>query len=412
MSKHILHLFEGYGVELEYMIVHRNDLSILPITDKVIHRVSGTYASEIELGPLNWSNELVLHVIELKTNGPAPALEPLPELFLSHIRKINHILEADDGQLMPTAMHPWMDPMLETQLWTHEYNRVYEVYNRIFDCRGHGWSNLQSLHINLPFADDDEFGRLHAAIRLILPILPAIAASSPIVMGQFSGMMDTRLEFYRNNQNKVPSLTGNIIPEQVYTRKGYEQQLLSRLYQDISPYDPDCLLRHEWLNSRGAIARFDRYTIEIRVLDIQECPLADLAIMAAIVALIRALIAEKWVKLAVQQMFPTERLAGLFLNTIRNSERTKIDDSEYLRLFGWNDGSVCTAGELWLHLYQSELHQVMDDVWHIPFEIILNKGCLSRRIIHSLNGDFSRENLLVSYRKLIRCLQEGTLFIA
>ena len=100
MSKHTLHLFEGYGVELEYMIVNKNDLTILPITDKVIHRVSGTYNSEIDMGPLNWSNELVLHVIELKTNGPAPSLDTLPNHFLSHIRKINHILEAAEGQLL------------------------------------------------------------------------------------------------------------------------------------------------------------------------------------------------------------------------------------------------------------------------------------------------------------------------
>ena len=32
------------------------------------------------------------------------------------------------------------------------------------------------------------------------------------------------------------------------------------------------------MNSRGAIARFDRNAIEIRVIDVQECPKADLAI--------------------------------------------------------------------------------------------------------------------------------------
>jgi hypothetical protein len=32
------------------------------------------------------------------------------------------------------------------------------------------------------------------------------------------------------------------------------------------------VLRHEWVNARGAIARFDRSAIEIRVLDVAECP--------------------------------------------------------------------------------------------------------------------------------------------
>ena len=50
---------------------------------------------------------------------------------------------------------------------------MYEAYDRIFDCRGHGWANLQAVHLNLPFSGDEEFGRLHAAIRLVLPIMPA-----------------------------------------------------------------------------------------------------------------------------------------------------------------------------------------------------------------------------------------------
>ncbi|MBK9976184.1 MAG: hypothetical protein IPP14_15545 [Planctomycetes bacterium] len=72
-------------------------------------------------------------------------------------------------------MHPFFDPMTETKLWPLSNNVVYETHNRIFDCRGHGWSNLQSTHLNLPFANDTEFARLHAAIRMILLILPALS---------------------------------------------------------------------------------------------------------------------------------------------------------------------------------------------------------------------------------------------
>ena len=54
-------------------------------------------------------------------------------------------------------MHPWMDPRAAS-LWPHEYGEVYAAYDRIFDCRRHGWANLQSVHLNLPFADEREFG--------------------------------------------------------------------------------------------------------------------------------------------------------------------------------------------------------------------------------------------------------------
>ncbi|MGW8186987.1 MAG: glutamate-cysteine ligase family protein, partial [Desulfobacterales bacterium] len=173
MNVTALHLFEAIGLELEYMIVDKRSLSVLPIADKILAAVAGQIVSEVEVGALSWSNELVLHVIELKTNGPAVSLTGLGEEFGRHVKKINAILNRMGGRLMPTACHPWMNPLTETVLWPHDYSPVYEAYDRIFGCRGHGWSNLQSTHINLPFDGDDEFATLHAAIRLLLPIMPA-----------------------------------------------------------------------------------------------------------------------------------------------------------------------------------------------------------------------------------------------
>ena len=72
-----LHLFEGYGVELEYMIVDRSTMNVCSLADKVLAAVGGPWTREVHCGPLAWSNELVLHVIELKTNGPAKTLNNL-----------------------------------------------------------------------------------------------------------------------------------------------------------------------------------------------------------------------------------------------------------------------------------------------------------------------------------------------
>jgi glutamate---cysteine ligase / carboxylate-amine ligase len=178
-----LGIFEGYGIELEYMIVNQQTLAVMPVTDKVIQEVTGEITGDAELGDMGWSNELVLHVIEIKTNGPSKKLSHLPTKFHDQVKHINDILKGMGGKLMPTAMHPWMNPYEEMKLWPHDNSPIYDAYNRIFDCRGHGWANLQSMHINLPFKDDEEFGKLHAAVRLVLPIFAAIAASSPIVEG-------------------------------------------------------------------------------------------------------------------------------------------------------------------------------------------------------------------------------------
>ncbi|HWC88763.1 MAG TPA: glutamate-cysteine ligase family protein, partial [Pirellulales bacterium] len=137
-----LGLFQALGVELEYMIVDADTLSVRPIADELLREPSGEIVSEVEHGPIAWSNELVAHVIELKTNGPAATLDGLNEAFAGQVREIGGLLAAHGARLMPTAMHPWMDPHRETRLWPHDYSVVYQTFDRIFGCQGHGWSNL------------------------------------------------------------------------------------------------------------------------------------------------------------------------------------------------------------------------------------------------------------------------------
>jgi carboxylate-amine ligase len=406
-----LHLFEGFGVELEYMIVDAETLSVSPITDKVLHAVAGEYLSEIELGDISWSNELVLHVIELKTTGPAASLDPLPQQFQEHVQRINKLLDPLGARLMPSAMHPWMDPAREMQLWPHDYSPVYDSFNRIFDCRGHGWANLQSVHLNLPFADDQEFARLHAAIRLLLPILPAIAASSPVMEGRLTGLLDTRLDVYRNNARRVPSVCGHVIPEPVYSRAAYEREILQRIYADLAPLDPEGILQFEWANARGAIARFDRNAIEIRVLDVQECPLADVAICVAIVEVLRALVSQRWTDLNQQQSFAIEPLAKILQATIRDADQAVIDNADFLRQFGFPSSGRTTAQELWQHLCAQTITSSPElTQWHQPVQEIIDNGPLARRITNSLKADVSRERLSSLYRELCDCLAEGRMF--
>lgn len=405
----VLHLFQGVGIELEYMIVHRETLDVLPVCDEIIYAVTGNYDSEIEMGALNWSNELVLHVIELKTNGPAKKTEGLPECFQKDITHINQLLEPMNGMLMPTAMHPWMNPDLDTRLWPHEYSPVYEMYNSIFGCHGHGWSNLQSMHINLPFDGDEEFGALHAAIRLILPILPALAASSPVMEGGLTGLMDSRLDAYRQNQVRIPSLTGRIIPEAIYTQKNYEHKLLAGLYRDIAPFDPKGIMQNEWINSRGAIARFDRQAIEIRVLDIAECPLMDLTIASMVQALLQSLTEETWTSYELQKTCSVEKLADILEETIQHADQAVIADKSYLKLFGYTSLKA-SASELWQFLYESRLKDMLAPQWHASAEHLLSHGPLARRIVRRLGPKPAREELHQCYQALAQCLASGKPF--
>lgn len=407
-----LHLFEGIGVELEYMIVNQSSLAVLPVADQLLADRAGKLTDEVEAGPLRWSNELVLHVVELKTNGPATGLHGLAEAFQNGVTEVNRRLAALDGRLMPTAMHPWMDPARDSRLWPHDNSVIYQTYHRIFDCRGHGWVNLQSCHLNLPFCGDDEFGLLHAAIRLLLPILPALSASSPFMDGRSSGLLDTRLQVYRDNQKRIPLITGRVIPEAVFTRRAYEEGILRPLYRAISDYDPEGVLQDEWLNSRGAIARFERNTIEIRILDVQETPLADLAIAAAVVAVLKAMVQQRWQPLATMQQWQVEPLADILTATIRDADRAVIDNDAYLAGFGLGRKRV-SAGELWTHLITTLADGGTAEL--LPFmpvlKTILKHGPLARRILDALGEQPSLDDMATTYRELCNCLAMGKLFL-
>ena len=406
-------LFQKYGIELEYMLVREDTLDVAPIADRILEQVAGGITNEVERGIMAWSNELALHVIEIKNSGPVPALPMLAEKFQKEVEELSRVAASQGAILLPTAMHPWMNPHSETTLWPHGSKDIYNTYNRIFNCQGHGWSNVQSTHLNLGFSTDEEFGRLHAAIRVLLPILPAIAASSPASDGALTGWLDTRLDYYRNNQKRILFITGQVIPEPVFSEGEYEQEIYQRLRRDIAPFDPDGVLEAEWLNSRGAIARFDRDALEIRVLDIQECPLADVSLAVLICAVLKGLCEGRWAGLAEQKAAETGELADIFVSTVKDGEETVIDNCRYLALFGRGGKAVMTAGELWQELAAdcgSELAEAGHSIQQ-TVSAILAQGPLARRIIRALGGKPDRERFREVYRELGRCLAQGRLFL-
>ncbi len=392
------------------MIVDRVTLDVKPFSNRVLVDESGHICEEVERGETAWSNELVGHVIELKSNGPKSDLEDLHGKFVTDIKEINSRLSSFGACLMPTAMHPWMDPMKETVLWAYGHNEIYTRYDAIFNCKGHGWSNLQSVHINLPFQDDEEFGRLHAAIRFLLPILPILTASSPIMDGRDSGFADARLHTYEGNQARIPVLTGKVIPEPVFTENDYQKEIYTPIAEAIAPFDEEHLMKPIWLNSRGAIARFDRGAIEIRIIDIQECPKADLALVSFITNTLKWLVSEKGPSLKIQKEFGTDQLYQIYQGSIRQGSQQVIENLAYLKAFGIK--GPLNGRNLWSHILGIVRvhHSAELNPWLGPIQLILEKGNLSERIRGAVNGDYSKTRLKEVYSKLIQSLETDTPF--
>lgn len=397
-----LHLFEGYGVELEYMIVDRATGDVRPIADALLESAAGQPCREWQRGDTSWCNELALHVIEFKFSEPWKTLEGAIDAFAEDVRIANDLLRPMGATLLPGAMHPWMNPFRELKLWPHENEEIYQTYNDIFDCRGHGWANLQSTHINLPFGDDDEFGRLHAAIRLALPLLPGLAASSPFMDGRSTGRKDNRLFTYRDNAKKIPSVTGRVIPEPVFSIDEYHSRILQPMYNDIAPLDPNGVLQDDWLNSRGAIARFERQSIEIRLLDIQECPAADLGMVELVSGLVQALVEERWSGYTEQRRVAQGPLVSLLNVAAEDAENAPVLDEGLLEALGLN-ADATTVGKLWLDVADRlDLSAEASD-WVAHYA---EHGTLATRILrHAKNA-----GLQSTYAALGDSLTEGRFF--
>ena len=315
-----LRLFEGVGVELEYMIVHADSLDVLPVVDHVSTRSPATTSPRSSAARSRGRTSSSTTSSSSRPTVPRRTLPGLDEIFADDVRRNERDAQAARRPPDADGRAPVDGPRARDRALAARECEVYDAFDRIFGCKGHGWSNLQCVHLNLPFHGDAEFARLHAAIRLVLPIIPALAASSPILDGRLTGLMDSRMHFYRENQKKIPSITGYVIPEPVYTKREYEEKILGPMYADIAPHDPDGILQDEWLNARGAIARFDRNAIEIRIIDVQECPTADIALAHAITCVLRALVSERWQPLERQKRFDTEPLNSILLATTLDAE--------------------------------------------------------------------------------------------
>lgn len=383
------------------MIVDQQSLDVRPVADQLLDLVGGAEDMDVERGEAAWSNELALHVIEIKTAGPAADLAAAARVFRQQVDEIRDLLSPMGCTLLPSGMHPWMDPARETRLWPHQNNVIYQTFDRIFDCRGHGWSNLQSTHINFPFADDEEFARVHAACRFVLPLLPAIAASSPFVDGNRARALDHRLVVYEKNCAKVPQVTGRIVPERVYTEKDY-QKMLAGVYSALAPHDPEGILAEEWVNARGCIARFDRGAVEIRLLDTQECPEQDLCVVAFVTRLVQALAEGQFSPLSELEGWSEEALLSILQDAMVKGRGADAGVAEYARALGSNAGNL---GSLLGDLAQ----KLMDGSPHAQgLALIIDHGSLAERLVENHTRGRTLKDI---YRDLESCLARGIPFI-
>jgi gamma-glutamyl:cysteine ligase YbdK (ATP-grasp superfamily) len=240
-------------------------------------------------------------------------------------------------------------------------------------------------------------------------LIPALAASSPFQDGKVGSALDGRLVAYRGNSTRIPRMAGLVVPEHVSSPAEYEREILGRLYTELAPHDPEGVLRYEWANARGAIARFTRGSIEIRVIDAQECPTADLAVVAAVVSTVRALAEGRLAERDITRDPSTESLARLLDRAIAQGDEAIADETGVLGVLGVRKDGI-RLGEVWARLLDAFPPDDPGAEWTAALQTILDQGPLARRMLAAAGADPDRADLRRVAGALCECLDDNTVF--
>lgn len=384
------------GPEHEFSVVS-DDLRILPIVDKIIKDFCGRTLNFVEQHGFTFGKELQWHVMEIKANVPFSSPQDFEETMHNAVTTLSQFIQSKyRARLLGTGMHPLLR-LNETQIWPHRHREIYREYSKVFNLNQHGWLNIQSFHLNLPYSSEKTGILIHNLLTYLCAYLPAISASSPIWEGKLGAKLDNRLHFYRENQREVPSVVGDVIPDPVSSFAQYRADVIGQYSKDLEKAGVGkVLLLREWVNSRGVIFRFDRKALEIRVIDEQECIKSDVALSCFIRACLRGLIATRTLPL------PHDLLVNDF-----NSVIAKGLNAQVLHPGAGMAKGVCQY--LLKIAYENADEFEKDYLWLIERRI--NEGSLSEiireRVSRKAQKTGLEEAIRSVYSKLIRCLEDN-----
>jgi glutamate---cysteine ligase / carboxylate-amine ligase len=247
---------------------------------------------------------------------------------------------------------------------------------------------------------------MHTAAALLLPYLPALAASSPVHDGRLQPCVDARLAWILQHQARIPETGGRLVPEYVDSFSGYRRDILQPMYEALDAFPHSEPIRHEFLNSRGAVLRFARRALELRVLDTQECVRMDVAIAAFARAALRQLTAEVLAGSLIPP--PHDVLVADLEACIRDGSAAAVSAPHIVG----DCGGACVSARTVLESLLKRAHSSisLDDAGYLALvEDVIAQGSLAERIRARLqpfagSGAVFRAELRSVYGELAECL--------
>ncbi len=372
-------MISGHGIGLEYFVVDEKSMAPLVV------------AGISNLGErVTWSTAEGVTRVRISSSRAYGGISTAAAELAPTITSLGTQLTASgNGILLPCGAHPFSSP-------SGNADPEGNIENE------HSWTS--SLRIELPFADEQEFGRLHTAIRMVLPLVPAISASSPYVNGARAGALSARLLMLLEGAWNRPEPVGAYIPEVVLDQADYFRIVLEPIARHLVDRGLGDTVDYQAANQRGAVPSFERNVITITVADTQESLASATAVAELTTAVVMAMKEGRWVSNYLQRAWHESDLRTILLDVVRLGSDAIITNRDFLLMFGQLRESA-TAGELWRHLYR-QLRGDLSEATRIHIGHILDNGNLAQRILRRTGEQPSHERIVETYQELCACLKE------
>ena len=403
-------LFSAYSLSVEHAIVDRTTLQVLPLASVVLEALASVPVAEGERHDVELAPGVAAHTLVLRNTKVMRKTPKWAHKLAVLSAQAQRILDAHNATVLSGGAHPFYVPARDASVGNGLPPEVRTVCDALFDTRKHGWSNDQGLKLGLYFDKADEFAKAHAAVRLLLPLIPGLAAASPILEGKITDAMDARLDAHFTAFARVPELVGPMVPEAVFDTDAHDRAILSPIAQALVAHDSGNVLDAHTMDARGATTQFDPGIIHLHVIDAQECPNADLAVVEFIIAVLKALVNGRWVSNYLQRAWAADELRAILLDTIKEGDQAMIGNRDYLLMFGLMQQEAMPALKVWQHLFV-ELYPELSPAARTHIAHILEHGTLATRIMARAGKRPTAEKLREAYAALAQSHSANAAFL-
>lgn len=280
MQPRYLPAFTAASLAIDVAILDLRTGLPAPGADHVLVDACGGPLPAVQMGHLEWRRRMMRHELSVGLLKPTEDLHNVGGLMAASLRLLDEALAPHGLRLLAAGTHPWASSPVSIR----DDDRAAAILRDLVDLSAPGWTDNRAARLIFPFFDDEDFRPLQAAVRLLAPLVPAIAAASPWSATDDPPTRSTRIAAARRRATEIPAWTGAWLPEATIGVHALRDAVSEPIRRSLTSLDPDGRLDVDAVNGRAAVVRFSDRTLTLSAADVQECAAHDAAIAALVSA--------------------------------------------------------------------------------------------------------------------------------